>query len=206
MEPTQAADPNLLAHYEGLVIKTGSMYAPILKGWDFEDICQVLRVKIWKALLHFEPDRYAPHRVEKARDSFIFGCVRNEVKDLVKRQKEQALLIEDVAPAHTASAGPFQQGPRDRFEQRYLQVSPEEVFEGAEDGALLLPSTLTPDERLVLLHMYIGFSQTETAIEMGIDRQKVTTIVKRIRRKMADWRPSPQGSADADAALVPVAA
>lgn len=188
------------------------MYAPILKGWDFEDVCQVLRVKIWKALLAFEPDRYPRGRLGKARDSFIFGCVRNAVKDLVKRQREQALFIEDVAPSPSVThqvggrtAG-HESGPRDAFELRYLSAPSEESFGSIDEGHLVLPNTLTSDERRVLLHMYIGFSQTETAEELGIDRQKVISIVRLIRRKMADWRPSAPQAAAHGPARVPVAA
>lgn len=196
MEPTQADEPKLLAHYEGLVVKTSSRWAPILKGWEFEDICQVLRLKVWKSLGKWDPlNPKALQRMrdqgkteEEVRDAFIFGCVLNQIKDLVKRQREQALLIDDVAPARFTTR-PFQASPRDRFEMRYLQVDPDNVFGEVGGDQPFLPDTLTDDERLVLLHMYIGYSQTETADELNIDRQRVTTIVKRIRRKMADWRP-----------------
>lgn len=185
------------------------MWSPILKGWEFEDICQVLRVKVWKTLVKWDPlhpkvlqrMRNEGKTEEELRDAFVFGCVHNQIKDLVKRQREQALLIEDVAPARF-SANPFQQGPRDRFEMRYLQVTSEHVFDAIENDRSLLPDTLTHDERLVLLHMYIGYSQTETADELGIDRQRVTTIVKRIRRKMADWRPGSTVSSERAQAAV----
>lgn len=203
MEPTQAADPALLAHYEGLVIKTSSMYVGILKRYDFEDICQVLRVKVWKSLLRFEPGRYPPERVEMARDSFIFGCVRNEVKDLVKRNKEQPLLIEDIAPSRSSQT----QGPRDAFEQQYLQVRSEEVFGEVEDSDPLVPNTLNHNERLVLLCMYLGYSQPEIAIRIGLERRKVATAVRNIRKKMQDWAPQTAEEQFAEAALPePVAA
>lgn len=167
------------------------MYVGILNGMDFDDICQVLRVKVWKALEKFDASLYPTQDQVKARDSFIFGCVRNQVKDLVKRNKEQALYIEDVAPANTSSSGgPFAQGPRDKFDERYLQASPDSVFREVEEGDPLIPSTLSENERLVLICMYLGYKQPEIALRIGLDRRKVASAVRNIRKKMEDWRPT----------------
>jgi DNA-directed RNA polymerase specialized sigma subunit len=52
----EAQDPNVLAHYEGLIFST----ARLLRGHvedDQEDVRQILRLKVWKAIRAYNPDR-----------------------------------------------------------------------------------------------------------------------------------------------------
>jgi RNA polymerase sigma factor (sigma-70 family) len=186
LEPTQAADPALLERYEGLVIKTSSMYVGIVRHMDFEDLCQVLRVKVWRALEAFDPSQYPSDRRLKAMDSFIFGCVRNQVKDLLKRNKVQDLYIDDLA----ASDGAPDPALRDRFEFRYLQASEELIFKEAEESDPLIPNTLNDNERLVLICTYLGYNGPETSERLGIGRRQVAAIMRTLREKMSDWRPN----------------
>jgi RNA polymerase sigma factor (sigma-70 family) len=192
LEPTLAADPKLLERYEGLVIKTSSMYVGIIRQMEFEDICQILRVKVWRSLEKFEPGRYPLDRRQLAMDSFIFGCVRNQVKDLLKRNKTQDLYIDDLAPSdggRVGSGGP-DGATRDRFEFRYLQADRDQVFQGAEESDPLIPNTLNDNERLVLVCLYRGYNGPETAERLGIGRRQVAAILRTLREKMGDWKPN----------------
>lgn len=183
MQREQASDPALLAHYEGLVRKTASMYAGIVED-DYEDICQVLRIKVWRALLAFDPAK-----ARQSRDAYVFMCLRNRVKDLVKKVRRNELFIEDVAPV-PADGSREQSNLRDRFERRYFAVEDDQVFGDLDTP--LIPSTLTAAERRVVAYLYADFSQAEIAEEMEIGTKEVATLVGGIREKMADWHPSPE--------------
>jgi RNA polymerase sigma factor (sigma-70 family) len=69
-----------IAAYEGLVYATAARYAPYLDD-DLDDVAQVLRVKVWKSLVAFNPAR---HTV--GEKSWVFSCIRNQVKDILKAQ------------------------------------------------------------------------------------------------------------------------
>lgn len=191
VEPTHSVNPALLERYEGLVKKTSSMYVGIIRQMDFEDICQVMRLRVWKALEAWDPNnaktkkKLAAGKSERElRDAFIFGCVRNQAKDLVKRNKTQDLYIDDLA-------GQTDDGDllRDRFEFRYLQEDAELVFQEAEEADPLIPNTLSHNERLVLICAYLNYNGPETAERLGIGRRQVASTMRTLREKMSDWRP-----------------
>jgi len=180
MEATLAADPDLLAHYEGLVRKTAAMYEGIVEE-DFDDICQLLRIKVWRALVAFDPTK-----ARQTRDQYVFMCLRNRVKDLVKKVRRNELFIEDIAPTREAQGD----GSRDRFEARYLLEAEETVFDCVEKP--LIPSTLTHRERVVVAYLYLDYSQVEIAEATDLSSKEIATSVVEIRTKMADWHPSPR--------------
>lgn len=166
-----------LAFYEGLVFKTASMYVGIVEE-DLEDIQQILRVKVWRALCTYDPARSALP-VER----YVFSCVRNQVKDLIKRRRRNERFIEDLAT-------PVGENRRDSFEFRHLRFDADEAYAAAEDGPPLLPSTLSERERELVGLLYLDFRQTEAAEILDMNRGTLERTVKSIRVKMADWRPS----------------
>lgn len=166
-----------LANYEGLVFRTAQMYSPLLDD-DEDDVRQVLRIKVWKALLAFDPAK-ATQTTEK----YVFMCVRNQVKDLLKKKKRPEDFIEDKAPADSPVV-------RERFECDHLSATPDEIFAEVEDEGIPLPSTLDALERDVALLLYLDFNQTEIARELCVTRQRVRAAHASVKLKMADWRPS----------------
>lgn len=194
MEPTQAADPNLLAHFEGLVhatsrklkLNSNEKWKPV-KRYDVEELQQILRVKVWKALLAFEPQRYPRQRRLKAMESYVYGCIANEVKDLLKRDREPLPLIEDIALAESPMSDP--ESASDRFEFRYMGTEDDAFDEVERDSAPLVPNTLSLDERSVLALKYLGYTGPEMAERLGMTRSQVAAAIKDIREKMEDWRP-----------------
>lgn len=180
----EASDPDVLQHFEGLVRKTAARYVGIIED-DFEDICQVLRLKVWRALLSFDPKRS-----RLSRDAYVFGCVRNQVKDLLKRPHRNWLFIEDLTKFEGRGPTDISCDFSQRFEQRYLQVREDEVFGEIDEDDPLIPSTLTKNERKVLVCMYLDYSQANTALRLGLSRKEVATSIATIREKMADWHPS----------------
>lgn len=177
--PGPRTKPNELAYYEGLARKTASMYAGIVEE-DYEDLCQIFRVKAWRALKSYDPTR-SKLPVER----YVFSCIRNQVKDLLKRKRRDLLFIEDVAPPAENEGI-----TRDRFDSQYLCADPEQVYGAIEDGVPLIPSTLTEGERNVVALLYLDFKQAEIAMRLGMTKREVGIAVKRIKEKMADWHPS----------------
>jgi RNA polymerase sigma factor (sigma-70 family) len=168
-----------IASYEGLIFSTAVRYDDYLDD-DLEDIQQILRVKVWRALLAFDPQR---SRLDKK--NYVFGCVRNQVKDLLKAQARRdrarngrQLYIED-AEAKIPGA----------FEVRYLAEDAEAVFAVVEDERVPLPATLTELERGVVLLLLLDFNQTEMAVHLQVSRRRVRHAHLSVQEKMRDWRP-----------------
>lgn len=197
MKPIADAD---ILHYEGLVRKTAARYVGLVRH-DFEDICQVFRLKAWKALLAWDPTD--PRIVKKVaagesedelRDRFVFMCLRNQGKDLVKRRKPETdpLFIEDFAHSngHSGLHDQREDSSRDRFESQYLCASEEEVFGEIEGEDIILPGTLSQDERRVLVCMYLDYTQPETALRLGLSAKKVSAAAKSVREKLQHLKPS----------------
>jgi RNA polymerase sigma factor (sigma-70 family) len=190
LDRTEASNPTLLKHYEGLVYKTAARYVGFVEE-DFEDIQQILRMKVFRALLSYDPTKSS-----MTRDRYVFSCIVNQCKDLVKRKKRNELFIEDIAPRTSfddnAAGGVGVSGYRERFELRYLSTDHHIEYGAIEDDDLVIPSTLTPFERQVVVHLYLHFSNTEIAQRMERPKREVDKAVKSVKEKMADWKPSPE--------------
>lgn len=167
-----------IQHYEGLVRKTASMYVGVVEE-EYEDLCSLMRIKCWRAIESYDPAKSKMHR-----DAYVFSCLRNFCKDLVKRKRRDWLFIEDVAPHNADGNGVV----RDAFEMRYLQITPDEAYSIVEDE-FTLPNTLTGHERQVIALLYLAFDYTEIASVVGCSHREVSTAVRSIKEKMADWRP-----------------
>lgn len=208
MHADQAQDPALLAHYEGLVRKTASMYVDHCEE-DYDDICQIFRIKVWKALLSFDSSRVKKNSKlspEKQRDRFVFACLKNQAKDLVKRVKRNWLYIEDIAPSDARGDG---HGITDRFDARYLKATEEQVFAVIEEGAPLIPCSLDDTERRVIALLYLDYNYGEIGETVEMSRNDVATVVRSIREKMADWKPGggePITASSPEPSRVPLAA
>jgi RNA polymerase sigma factor (sigma-70 family) len=184
-------DPQELRRYEGLVFKTAQRYVGFVDE-DFEDIQQMLRLKVWQALRAFDPARS-----HMSQDAYVFSCVKNRCKDMVKRvnsetgkARAQQLFIEDIAPATHNGHHPADTPLRDKFERRYLSATHEETYGEVEAEELVLPSTLTAVERKVVGLLYLDFKKPEVASLLGIGRGEVEHVLRAVQDKMADWRPS----------------
>lgn len=169
-----------LAAYEGLIHCTAERYVGFLDH-DLDDIKQVLRVKVWQALTAYDGSR-SPQAIER----FVFSCMRNRVKDLLKEQDRRndrrqgtQLYLED-SPGHAT---------QEAFELRYLAQDDELAYAEVEDEPVPLPSTLTELERSVVRLLVLDYAQTEVARELGVSRQRVRTALAAVQEKMGDWAP-----------------
>lgn len=173
-----ASDPKLIRRYEGVVRKTAAMTVEHCDE-DFDDICQLFRIKVWKALLSYDPTKVkneVPDTYGRTpRDRYVFACIKNQAKDLKKRVKRNVSYIEEMT---------------ERFEAGYLGTTEEEIFHMIEESAPLIPSTLSDRERKIVTLLYLDFDNGEIGEQLGIQRKQVATLVRGIREKMADWAPT----------------
>lgn len=158
--------PTEIPYYEGLIRKTAAMCAPRVQE-DYEDIVSIFRVKVWRALLTYNPER-STMTIER----YVFSCVKNQEKDLLKRKRRQEVFC-DVMPDVDA-------------------VDHDEVFEDVERELPLIPSTLSLLERQVIVRLYMDVSQREIAEALRLTKADMERTMRSIRDKMADWRPGAQ--------------
>lgn len=77
--------------YEGLIVSTTMRFRPyITRDLSDEDIKQELRIKVWKALVNFDPSYGFPE------ERHVFGAVRNRVKDLMIRKHRPEISIDEA--------------------------------------------------------------------------------------------------------------
>lgn len=171
-------DPTEIDFYEGLVRKTASMYVDFTEE-EYEDVCQILRIKAWRALGTFDSTR-SKLPVER----YVFSCMKNQVKDLLKKKKRNEAYIEDFC---TNGDGGQR---RDEFENQYLRMDEEAALDGLLADVPLIPSTLDLTERKVLALLYMDYGQAEIALSLDTTKREVAVAVKGLKEKMADWKPS----------------
>lgn len=172
------ATPYEIEHYEGLVRKTASMYVDRSQE-PYEDLCQILRLKIWRALQSYDPTK-SKLPVER----YVFMCMKNQCKDVVNKRWRQENYIEDL-------------GEGDSFDEQYLAADHDQTFGEIEEDVPLIPSTLTLPERRLVALLYGGWSTTEAARRLGLARKDCTALLASVQGKLADWKPSPNGRAHA---------
>lgn len=170
-----------IQRYEGLIFKTATLYEGKVEGMDLDDLRQVFRIKVWRAL-----QSYNPERSSLPEGRFVFGCLVNQGKDLLRRKRRGVLFIEDIAPATDV-----ENGPRDRFEEHYLSLNPDEVFGLIEREETVVPNTLTGVERRVVCLLYANYKKSEIARALDLSRREMNAAIDGIHLKMADWKPAP---------------
>lgn len=186
--------------YEGLVHRTAQLLKsgehPEMRGRlpiedDLEDVEQVLRMKVAKALQAWDPakSKGKSKNGRSPRDLYVHMCLRDRAKDVAKRRRRLDVYIEDVAPVHgydvDVKGG---SAPRDRFDERYLSQTAEEAYSEIEEDRPDLPDTFTARECDVALRMYEGRKQTEIPALLDISKREVETAVRAIRTKLAAAR------------------
>lgn len=165
-----------MAHYDGLIRSTARLCSANSEE-DFEDIVQILSIKVWKALRAFDPAR-----CRTTRDRYVFMCVRDQAKDVCKKVKRHDAHIEDLTAADAWS------GPS--FEARYLRSDRDTVFGAVEDDENLL-AELTELERSIVALLLDGYRHhAEMAAMLDVRPVDMQRAMKQIRGKLAWLRPN----------------
>lgn len=188
-----------LSHYEPLIRVHAARVAERVDD-DFEDIVQGYRIKAWRALLSFDPTKWTrPAARDEAERRYVFMCLKNAEKDVLKKRRRPESFIEDIAPAtSTSDGGSFRSQSRDSFDARHgLVVDHEHVYGAVDEDRVLLPNTLERLEVHVVCLLYRDYSQAEAARTLGIEKRAMERVMRSIRSKMEDWRPTPATSCTA---------
>lgn len=180
-----------IAKYEGLVFRTAILYEGRVEGMDLDDLRQTFRIKVWTAL-----QAYDPSRSSLPEGRYVFGCLYNQGKDLLRRKKRRELYIEDIAPERTAltsNENSTYSNQRDKFEAKYMALQPEEVYGLIENEDAVVPNTLDHIERRVVCLIYANYNKGEIAKSLGLSRRELGIAFVGIETKMADWSPTSEG-------------
>lgn len=164
--------------YEGLVFKTATLYERKVE-LELDDLRQIFRIKVWRALESFDPAKSTV-----GVDRYVFSCLVNQGKDLLRKRRRNDAYIEDLAPLDT------DEGQRNAFEAKYLALEPEEVFKLVEGETALVPNTLTGVERRVVCLLYADYKKGEIQKALSIGKREFSAAMAGVRVKMADWSPS----------------
>lgn len=167
---SQRVSPYDVRFYEGLCRKTASMYVGLIEE-DYEDVLSILRIKCWRALQAYDPVRAQGVPVER----YVFSCVRNQVKDLLKRKRRNELYLEDVSRVGDIEA-------TDAFECRYLAVDDDLAAEVEPERPSL--SGFTSLELRVMALRYADYSERELARHLGLPQAEVRATVVAIQQKL----------------------
>lgn len=187
--------------YRGLVYKTATLIVGQVVD-DFDDVVQVLYIKVWRALVRFDPaaarrggEPHVQGECRCARCRYVFMCLTDQVKDLKKKRHRGEQSIDVLMQDHRSGGRHAQHTANDarrsRFESRHGLIS-EDVAEHEllEEPDLVLPNTLNRVERKMLALMMDGMRQAEAGRTIGLDRAGVERTVRSLRAKLADWEPT----------------
>lgn len=183
LQPRSKVTDADIRRYEGLVFKTATLYEGKVEDIDLDELRQVFRIKVWRALESFDPTRSV-----MSQDRYVFSCLVNQGKDLLRKKKRGTVYIEDVAPTRQDSEFG---GLRDRFEEKYQSVTAEEVYGLIDRQEGFLPNTLSSVEERVVCLLWANYGKGEIASALSLTRKDMADAMDGIRTKMSDWRPTP---------------
>lgn len=184
-----------LEQFRGLVHKTASMVVGTVED-EYDDIVQVLWIKVWKAQLAYDPTR--SRMTVKA---YTFGCLVNQVKDIKKKRRRGHFetSLEGLAESVGLES-------RDSVVTPALVSTASEVYAEVEVEAPHLPNTLTEVELQAVVLLAADYKHKEAAQLLGLGDRQMDRLVRSVKLKLADWKPSAQPDELPPTSCVPPAA
>lgn len=180
----------LLPHFEGLVAKTASQIVEGGVEMDYEDICQVLRVKVWHAVQRFSEERALSSRTmgttrngRSPLERYVFGCVLNLRRDLEKRPRRSEASLEGIR-------NDPQRDLCDWFDAKFLSIDHGQVY-GAVDGDIdhERQLDLTSVERQVIRLRTRGLLWQQVDLQVGLSRVQRARVLESVRAKLGELSP-----------------
>lgn len=165
-----------LARFEGLVHETARQIVARGVEMDPEDVAQLLRLKVWKAIVAFD----ATHRRGLPLRRFVFMCLQDMRKDLEKRPRRYTASIDEIRDRRYGNS---EAAVADWFDSRYLSVEAEQVFAEVEDIAEL-PADLTDTERQLVALRLEGRMLLDIDRELGLSRAQRERVMRELREKL----------------------
>ncbi len=173
--------------YEGLVHGTIKKHG-VPPEMEREDVEQILRAKVVEALNRFDPKQGL------AQKNYVFGCVLNQMRDLLRKKPRFDVSIHQFEDSHTRDSGEHGQPRVGRARELKIGLveTEEEAFaEVLNDEPVHLPNTLTGDEHRMATLLSEGATPTEVMEELGLNIWVWSRNLKSLKLKLADWNPSP---------------
>lgn len=160
-----------MLRYEGLVKATARRFEHwIHPDFEFEDICQELRVKVFSALSNFDSSYGYPE------EKHVYGVVANRIKDLIKRKRRpESSFSQSRISTESFEAGSvtkiISSGERDI------------AYESAQttDAISELPHT----HQSIAVNLVLGFTAAETCSALKISSVKYRLMVGQIKSHLA---------------------
>lgn len=178
-----------LSRYTNLIHTTARRIEHVVEE-SREDIEQLLWVKCHKALLSYDPTRVA-----MPRDAYVANCIIRRKIDILradKGKKRKLLYIEDL---HQSSGEYGDRRSHSSFELDFMSIDADAEYAYVERELPLIPSTLTPFERQVLVLLYDDLTPLQIQKELAVKGALVKEAISQIRLKFSDWSPGSVESA-----------
>ena len=165
--------------YEGLIKCTARKFRnSISSDIGYEDICQELRIKAWKALESFDPSYGSPESMH------VFVAVNNRVKDLMRRKSKPERPFSDLPS----------DGHRWVNADEAIHSSIRAQFTNPEDASISAENPvkteilrgLTPVQQSIAICIAAGYTTAEIRKSHGISQSNYFIHVREIKAHVKD--------------------
>mgnify|MGYP001853945558 CR=1 FL=1 len=170
---------HLLTNYKSLVNKIARSY--FLTGGDMEDIVQEGMIGLYKAIMHYSPDKSASFK------TFANTCIKHQIITAIRiasSEKNKAL----------SSAVPILE-PSTTDEEDIMEIplfstapSPDDKIiaeENFQEIKQQITKLLTPLELKVFVLYLQGYSYNEISAKSNINKKSIDNALSRIKSKLA---------------------
>lgn len=179
-EGDEEALNQLLTQYKSLVNKIARSY--FLLGGEIEDIVQEGMIGLYKAIIHYQPNKNASFK------TFASTCINHQIQTAIKfANSEKNMVLSSALPI----AGRIsQEDEEETFEIILPSSIPTPDFTIEEQESLkeikqTIKKALSPLENKILALYLKGFSYNEIAQIAGISKKTIDNGLSRIKNKLA---------------------
>lgn len=168
----------LLAKYKNLVNKLSRSY--FLIGGDMEDIVQEGMIGLYKAIMHYEPQKSATFK------TFAYTCIKHQIQNAVKLASSEKNKV--LSSAFFIGDEFGEENENIELELPSDLPSPDDKLlekERFEETKALMLKTLSPLEVKILLLYLGGYSYNEISQMAGISKKSIDNGLSRIKNKLS---------------------
>ncbi len=168
----------ILINYKSLVNKLARSY--FLLGGDMEDIVQEGMIGLYKAIMHFSPQKNASFK------TFASTCIKHQIQNAVKVASSEKNKV--LSTALSIADGPELEEDNLGFELFSELPSPDEKIlekETVEEIKEFMSKTLSQLEVKILSLYLKGYSYNEIAEIANISKKSIDNGLSRIKSKLS---------------------
>ena len=170
----------LLSQYKSLVNKIARSY--FLLGGEIEDIVQEGMIGLYKAIIHYSPNKNASFK------TFASTCIKHQIQTAIKlANSEKNMVLSSALPI----AGRVSQEDEEETLEIVIPSSiptPDYTIEEQESLKEIkqtIKHTLSPLENKILALYLKGFSYNEISQMAGISKKTIDNGLSRIKNKLS---------------------